>query len=97
MSASSDQVTTANLSPDMAIADTTPGDIVLVDSQQSTTKTIPPTHLLFLVVLIAPMIFLGAIAALLLTKIIKITLQSLLAPSTSPTVAAAYNQMKRLE
>lgn len=78
MSASFNQVTTANLSPDMAIADTTPGEIVLVDSaKKSTIKTTLPAHLLFAVVLIAPLIFLGAIAAVLITKTIKTALQSL--------------------
>ncbi|NJN74264.1 MAG: hypothetical protein HC799_16435 [Limnothrix sp. RL_2_0] len=74
MSASFNQVTTANLSPDMAIADTTPGELVLADSAKSSTKTIPPSHLLFVVVLLAPLIFLGAIAAILIIKTIKTAL-----------------------
>jgi hypothetical protein len=83
MSASFNQVTTANLSPEMAIADTTPGEIVLVDSaEKSTIKTALPTHLLFVVVLIAPLVFLGAIAAVLLTKTIRTLLQS---SSLTPT------------
>ncbi|MGB2924454.1 MAG: hypothetical protein WBB82_04080 [Limnothrix sp.] len=98
MSASSDQVITANIMSDVAIAETTPGEIVLVQKKETAKlESGLPTHLLFALIVFVPAIFLGAIAIFLLAKTTVSLLRLLSAPKSSPTVAAAYRQISQLD
>ena len=84
---------TATVVSEVAFDDTAPGELVLVNTDTDTTDK--PNPLAFFLIFV-PFIYLGAIAIILTTKLIKWGLQKASDNQTNAPVAAAYDQIKEI-
>ncbi|AFY38102.1 hypothetical protein Lepto7376_1770 [[Leptolyngbya] sp. PCC 7376] len=80
--------------PEVEIDDTAPGEMVLVRKEKVDTKNKPSPLTFFLVFI--PFIYLGAIAIILTTKLVKWGLRKSANNKNTAPVAAAYSQMNEL-
>ena len=84
---------TANVVSEVAFDDTAPGELVLVNTDTDTTDK--PNPLAFFLILV-PFIYLGAIAIILTSKLIKWGFSKAANNKTNAPVAAAYDQMDQI-